>query len=190
MTRKIATYMPSANSDPCARLIVSITPTISMKPSAIRANSSPSEMPLRGAAAADEPSSAPLAATARRGRLARPRRSLLVARRRRHRLELAGLGRALVLDVLRRHLGEDAVDVVLLGRACRCSSPCRSSAAAGASPGSCRRRSAACGRGAETFRFSSSWITARLLVVPARSTALQQLARRHVAVVVDVARRA
>ena len=38
--------MPSANSEPCARLIVSITPTISMKPSAISANSSPSEMPL------------------------------------------------------------------------------------------------------------------------------------------------
>ena len=31
---------------PCARLIVSITPTISMKPSAISANSSPSAIPL------------------------------------------------------------------------------------------------------------------------------------------------
>ena len=38
--------MPSAKNEPCARLIVSITLTISMKPSAISANSSPSATPL------------------------------------------------------------------------------------------------------------------------------------------------
>src|SRR4029434_6788987 len=41
-----AKYAPSANSDPCARLITSITPRISMNPSAMRANSSPRLIPL------------------------------------------------------------------------------------------------------------------------------------------------
>jgi hypothetical protein len=42
-----ARYAPSANSEPWARLITSITPTISMKPSAISANSRPSVRPLK-----------------------------------------------------------------------------------------------------------------------------------------------
>ena len=41
-----AIYAPSAKNEPCARLIVSISPTISMKPSASSANSSPSAMPF------------------------------------------------------------------------------------------------------------------------------------------------
>jgi hypothetical protein len=41
-----ATYAPSAKSDPCARLITSITPTISMNPSAMSAKRSPSDSPL------------------------------------------------------------------------------------------------------------------------------------------------
>src|SRR5688572_23555495 len=40
------TYAPSANKEPWARLICSITPTISIKPSAISANNSPSVRPL------------------------------------------------------------------------------------------------------------------------------------------------
>src|SRR5678816_2472846 len=101
---KIATYMPSANSEPCARLIVSITPTISMKPSAISANSRPSEMPF--SRCGSNCSTAFIAMTD----------LLLVARRRRHRLELAGARRVLVNDVGRLGLREDLVDVVLLRR--------------------------------------------------------------------------
>ena len=107
-TRKSATYMPSANSEPCARLIVSITPTISMKPSAISANSSPSEMPLtrcgrrlasaahrrafcesRDAGIAARSPQRPHASTARRS--ASPRTS-----------RACRLRRVRVLDVLRR----------------------------------------------------------------------------------------
>src|SRR3954447_11597865 len=43
----MATYAPNANSEPCARLICSISPTMSMKPSAISANNRPSVRPLR-----------------------------------------------------------------------------------------------------------------------------------------------
>src|SRR3982750_4281364 len=102
--------MPSANSDPCARLIVSMTPTISMKPSAISANRSPSETPLSRCG-----SSCSIVVRFRSGRAIAPA-SLLVARRRGHRLELAGARGVLVLHVLRLRLGEDLVDVVLLGR--------------------------------------------------------------------------
>ena len=81
--RNSATYAPSANSDPWARLITSITPTISMKPSAISANSSPSDSPL----------------TTCGRRLAYHRTALtdFVRRRRFVGLQLAGPGRVLVL---------------------------------------------------------------------------------------------
>jgi hypothetical protein len=41
-----ATYAPSANSEPCARLITSITPTISMNPKANKPKRMPRAMPL------------------------------------------------------------------------------------------------------------------------------------------------
>src|SRR6476659_7889031 len=98
--RKIAMYMPSAKSEPCARLMVSITPTMSMKPSAIRANSSPSDTPLT-----------------RCGRsCANTSTSDFVAGRGFVALQLAG-GRGLRVDhLLGIDLRKDLEDVVLLRR--------------------------------------------------------------------------
>jgi hypothetical protein len=42
----MATYAPSAKSDPCARLMTSITPTTNMKPSAKSPKRIPSATPL------------------------------------------------------------------------------------------------------------------------------------------------
>ena len=85
-TTTSATYMPSAKNDPCARLIVSITLTISMKPSAISANSRPSARPLTRWGTQRQRASRRHACVC----------SHLVRRRRLVRLELAGLRRVRV----------------------------------------------------------------------------------------------
>src|SRR5688572_27721147 len=100
-----ATYAPRAKSEPWARLITSITPTMSMKPNAMRAKRSPNDNPL----------------TTCGMRLARNSNSgswLLdfVRRRGLVGLELAGAVGVLVLDLLRGQAGEDLEDVVPLRR--------------------------------------------------------------------------
>src|SRR5512134_3544346 len=100
-----AEYMPSANSEPCARLIVSITPTISMKPSATSANSSPSVSPLNRCGSR-------LIARRSGWRCA----SALVARRALVALELAGLRSVRIDHVLGLALRQDLEDVGLLRR--------------------------------------------------------------------------
>src|SRR5688500_11401471 len=104
VTSATATYAPSANNDPCARLITSMTPMINMNPSATSANSSPSAMPFNRCGPSVTTSSMPWS---------RGASLLFVGRRALVRLEFAGLGRFDVAHLARlrpRH------DLEVIGR--------------------------------------------------------------------------
>src|SRR3954471_14933705 len=124
-TKNSAKYMPSANSEPCARLICSITPTISMKPSAISANSRPSVRPLmRWGRRSNTLGLQPSSRTPQRGDPVPygsevPVRDDALGIHRRHLLvghELALCGRRRVERLLGRRPGEDLVVIGLVRR--------------------------------------------------------------------------
>src|SRR5215510_5785264 len=99
VTSSMATYAPSAKSDPCARLMTSMTPTISMKPSARSPKRTPSATPL---ITWGRRSMAPIVLVT----------SGLVHRCRLERLEVALALGLLVEDLVRRRVAQDLEEIV------------------------------------------------------------------------------